>query len=294
MKVAIVFDTRCGHGHKIRSRALSQALRRHGHQVLMVKDDVLRLASDRDAWDWIVLDLPRLPSADNLKRLELLSRHILNLNGQGHIEEAFVEHNVIQGFAPRAELRTNTLIGPEYVIVRPQLRHVRRFSTRARGPREQGDWLVYGGGGDEFELATSLARTWNWGRRTVHLLGEPRPVEWPKQGGPRLYTYRPLASISDLVSIFSHCSLAIVHFGMIAWELAVNGIPTLALWHEQQGPFVMGMVKAGWIVAPSSPGPMRGVALRSLVAKAERFAPQLPLPDGRGDERLIEYLESQS
>lgn len=193
MKILILAASpaRHGMGHLCRCRGLLQEARRLGHSASLS----CHITRGDPPYDWIVWDSPEPPP----EAIRPLGRRLCLLNGVGLAPEAEgADLVVIQGFS---EARApNILSGPEYVVLRPEVRRLK--------PKSSSYWFIWGGHGDPLGLG---------------------PVALGSLEEPACYWFagaRPgsLGSRAFLEAL-AFCRSALISMGMIAWELAYLGKP---------------------------------------------------------------------
>lgn len=287
-----------GYGHYYRSLALAQAAIDRGHTVYIASDkfsrncaiwlssrynkptDLARILSIVKP-DWLIVDLPdTLPGWIE----DMATCKICVLNGIGYDQANNVALRVIQGVAdlklPKEIDLSNTVMGVDYVIIRPE---IERFKNLAQTI----DFFVWGGGNDHLRLLDrfgQIGKDWS-----AYLIQSPM---LPGANGAN-GLHKPMISKKslDIFQWLGWSKRACCAMGMIVWEAAYLQVPA---WIFSYSPlhlmFAQGMQKHGLIKAwpgvglPESDEDMREFLDSEFVVSGKP-------PDGKGADRIVRIME---
>lgn len=287
-----------GYGHWFRSMALAEATLDRGHIVYVLSD---RRPDNRGIWihgeynnrlalayalsivkpDWLVVDLPdTLPSWVE----DMATCNICVLNGIGYDQANNVALRVIQGVAdlelPKEMNRANTVIGTDYVIIRPE---IKRYRNRAKNA----DFFVWGGGNDHLGLIDrfgSVGRDWSALIAQSPMIKEPEQVNGNHQ---IVQSESPL----DMFGWMARSKRACVAMGVVAWELAYLHVPTFVFsYTDLHLTFAQGMARHELIQAWHKTGlPENDQDFYHFLTYPFEITGRPP--DGQGAMRIVKLME---
>jgi spore coat polysaccharide biosynthesis predicted glycosyltransferase SpsG len=287
-----------GYGHWFRSLALAEVAQDRGHEVLIASntEPPFRYPWEFVAYDspteldralsfhhpdWLVIDLPdTLPGWIQ----DMAKCKICVLNGIGYDQAEGVDLRVIQGVAdlelPKKIDTSNTIMGLEYIILRPEI-------ARYRSAKKFDLWFIWGGGNDHLSLLDRFGESCQDKNAVMILNGM---AKLPKRRSQNHLLIEP-ESPEAIFNPMAYAQWACVAMGMVVPELIyLNVSPYVFSFSELHLKFAQGMERYGLIKA----FPQVGLpGKRKMRAFLEEPFPQVGENkiDGWGAERVVEEIE---
>lgn len=298
MKIAILAYSSpiIGRGHIVRSTELARYLHNvKEHDVWVLGNEMFhksnyfqcREGESDDLYhvfhqvrpDWIVVDM-RQGVPDYVKELsQKFNVSVLNINGTGRSEEGNEEITIIQGAVD--DKRDNVFAGTEWVILRQEI-----FDIQYQGGKS---WFVYGDSGTP-NLLNMFNKTMF--ADSAMLMISPHSKVTRLQQNDLHTIHAPIGK--TIFPFMTHSRAACVMMGMIAWELAVIGVPTYVFsssskhLHFAQAMGDKGFVKAYPHVGIPSRKRFVGFLGHPFIQKRDG------LPDGKACERIEKLMREKT
>lgn len=286
-----------GFGHFYRSMALAQVASDRGHTVyiasdtrpsnnviwLSVKYDFppsLEYALDFVKPDWLIVDLPdTLPAWIE----DMATCKICVLNGIGYDQANNVALRVIQGVGdlelPKGVDLSNTVMGVDYVIIRPEIERFKKCTKNNK-------IFVWAGGNDVTGLLPRYEQVCSDWVSTL-IVSNITPV--PGATGQNHTVIKPQSSL-DIFKWLASSKRAVVNMGMIVWEALFLGIKVHCFNASKlhltfsQAMDRQGLLKSYPAVGLPDNEQMRKFLEQDFEIKGKR-------PDLKGGERVIKEME---
>ncbi len=302
-----------GSGHLIRCLALAQAFRDCGGETVLVTrgtpppelaDHAVRLpagvseesevaqtvalAAERQA-AWVAVDGYTLPRGLE-EALHQRGLRVLSLDDSGTRRAAYADLVLDQTATTSAYGDAEVLLGPEFVLLRRELRLA--SVARERGAERV---LVTFGGSDPLRLT----------RPVVERLQERGGFHIRAVVGPHAEALPPLEGVEVIVSAPSMvphlvwADLAIGAAGSTTWELAFTGTPSVLVRAAENQRAVVDTATSAGVATAAAPDPAAIVdALAALAADRARASLMAEngrrLIDGRGALRVVQILRERA
>ncbi len=320
-------DGHIGSGHVMRMLALADHLFAEGDEVhlacarlgegLAAKAEALRItvhhgdlepgspedgawtAAEAEGFDWVVLDGYEF-GGDMQARLRQAGLRCLAVDDYGHCARHEADLVLNQNVGATAELYasrapdTQLLVGPDYVLLRPEFRHHHRPPPAARA----NEILVTLGGADPVDAtATVIAalERWEGDWRAQVVIGPANPRTYACSD-PRIEL---LHGTNRMAGLMAECDLAIAAAGTTANELCFMKVPSmLVVLAENQEAVAKGVAAAGAAIDlgwhheldPDTLADQVDELSRDIATRARLSAAGSSLIDGRGASRVREAM----
>lgn len=296
-----------GLGHHFRSLALAQAAQDRGHIVFIASNrqppkqfrylpaEYLSPAHYAGALqaakpDWVVVDLPHtLP--DWIRELAPDNTKICTLNGIGYDQaDNWVNLRVIQGVAdlelPKGINRGNTVMGIDYVIIRPE---IERYRDNLRW---YGGTLVWGGGNDYLGILPKMVSLY-FNSRSLYLVVADMTPE-PKHINKDWHSVNRISGDGlGMIERLAVCRDAAVAMGMITWESAYLSTPCYVFSYSPLHlMFAQGMERYGLIKAWPEVGLPSDDEIREFLAEPFKINEE-NRPKGDGAINVLKEIEKR-
>ncbi len=281
-------NSETGLGHYFRCLALTEAARNRGHIVGFVSDRKppfnslpyypseyldeggFTRAYEKFHPDWVVVDLP-VTVPDFV--LNTAARKCL-IDGIGHEAQAKADLNISQG------LSGGEYKAPEYVLIR------RRSMLPVVKPEPVNGMFVFGGGADKLGLAKRFVRACP--DLPANIVISPMAEQFTDTS-----RVHQLYAMDDdkIFRVIQKSNAAVVHMGMICWELAHAWIaPHVFSYSAEHLVSAKRLEEGGYVLAYDFAGlPESDEDFREFVSRRVVFEGR-PV-DGRGAERAIKLME---
>ena len=283
-----------GSGHVMRCTALAEALKARGAETVFREHEI-------EPCDWLVVDHYEL-GAEWERAQRRTAKKIMAIDdlGREHDCDLLLDQNVlspINPYAGRLPAHARLFLGPRYALLRPEFARARERAAPRNG--EVRRVLVCFGGADPANhtaVALEALRPHAARLKRIDVVSTRNEIADACRRTPNT-VFHP--GTSEMAALLAEADLAIGAGGVMAWERACLGVPTLAFGiAPNQEPVLQALFAAGCATGVSQMLEPDAAAIAAWVASVLSNPTLLhgmgkrsrDLVDGRGAERIANAL----
>jgi len=296
MKIAILVyaNQEVGFGHWYRSIALANHAKQKEHLVWLIGNKMARgydYFQTREDFpddlyhilhqvkpDVLVMDLQNKVPEHIYDIIDGTNTKTVVLNGVGYRnEDERADATIVQGYPDAPPTQANTFYGPEYVILRQSIFNMKWTPLTS--------WFVWGGARNKLDILDRFHKSMKDESAMIIATNFAKNVPEPNTNHQ---VYIPEdEGIFPLMSISKRACIAM---GMVAWELAVLGVPIYAFsWSEGHLRFAKTMQENGLLLAWDGIGLPPNEKIVGFLSRD--FIPTGKRPDSKGVDRVLSIME---